>query len=532
MNERAYISTSSLYCCHWNIEVAPLYLAGLDVGTIGCKFVIFSDTGSVVASAYREYPLEIPKPGWLELNPAIVWKNIVEAIREALTISKIDPGDLASLAVSAQGEAFIPVGKSGEVLYNSIVTSDSRAQNQTSWLEKKFGAWDLFRITGHVLFPVFTLNKILWIRENMPKIYNSTEKFLLWEDYVNWKLTGRAAIDHSLACRTLMYDIGRKDWSDEILETCGVERALLSEILPSGSVVGNITKQASLESGLSEKTVVVTGGHDQACGSLGAGVVEPGPIYNVAGTVECCMPAVDKPILNEKMFESGCASYPHVVPGKYLVLAYNANAGLVLRWFRDNLASEEMKESLRLQISAYRLLDAAAEKVPKGASKLIFLPYFTGATTPNWNADARGVLFGLALHHGRPEIFRAMLEGLAYELRHNLENLIESGVRATELRSVGGGARSHLWLQLKADVTGVKVVVPDVSEASSLGAALLAGAGIGTYKSIQDASKKVYRVKSSYDPDKSASSTYEIYYKLYKKLYSSLREAFSELSRI
>ncbi|MGQ9514454.1 MAG: FGGY-family carbohydrate kinase [Thermoproteota archaeon] len=509
-----------------------MYIGGLDVGTIGCKFVIFTENGSIVSSAYREYPLEIPKPGWLELNPKIVWRKIVETVREALNLSKIDPEELVSLAVSAQGEAFIPIGKDGEVLYNSIATSDSRAKAQTEWLGKKFGAWNLFKLTGHVLFPVFTLNKILWIKENMPKVFGSTKKFLLWEDYVNWKLCGRAAIDHSLACRTMMYDISKREWSEEILGTCGIDRDLLSEIHPSGSIVGNISVEASHEVGFSQKTCVVTGGHDQACGSLGAGVVEPGPIYNVAGTVECCMPAVEKPILTENMFGSGCASYPHVVPGKYLILAYNANAGLILRWFRDNLAIEERMESQRRQISAYKLLDEAAEKVPQGASKLIFLPYFTGATTPNWNSEARGIIFGLALHHGRAEIFRAILEGLAYELRYNLEKLIEGGVKVTELRSVGGGARSPLWLQLKADVSGVKVVVPDVSEASSLGAALLAGTGVGVYRSVHDASRTVYRVRASYEPNILVRDTYDRYYKLYKRVYSSLKESFSELSRI
>jgi len=509
-----------------------LYIAGLDVGTIGCKFVIFDEMGSIVASAYREYPLNIPRAGWLELDPNLVWRKILETIREALSSSRIEPHELASLAVSAQGEAFIPVDANGRALYNSIVTSDSRAQSQTEWLRKKFGAWNIYNLTGHVLFPVFTLNKILWIRENMPSVYKSTEKLLLWEDYVNLKLSGRAAIDHSLACRTLMYDINRKRWSDEILNACGVDMDLLSEILPSGSVVGNVTRLASSETGLSEKTRVVTGGHDQACGSLGAGVIGPGPIYNVAGTVECCMPAVERPILTEGMFKSGYASYPHVVPGKHLILAYNANAGLVLRWFRDNLAGEERLEAEKRKVSAYRLLDEAAANVPRGASKLLFLPYFTGATTPNWNPNARGVFFGLALHHGRPEIFRAMLEGLAYELRYNLERLMDNGVRATELRSVGGGARSPLWLQIKSDVTGMRVVVPDVPEASSLGAALLAGTGVGIYNSVEDASMKVYKAGSPYEPNISARDEYQSYYAIYKGLYASLNGSFGELSSI
>lgn len=307
---------------------------------------------------------------------------------------------------------------------------------------------------------------------------------------------------------------------------------LLSEILPSGSVIGNVTRRASSETGLSEKTNVVTGGHDQACGSLGAGVIGPGPIYNVAGTVECCMPAVEKPILTEGMFKSGCASYPHVVPGKYLILAYNANAGLVLRWFRDNLACEERLEAGKRSVSAYRLLDEAAAVVPQGASKLLFLPYFTGATTPNWDPNARGVFFGLALHHSRPEIFRSILEGLAFELRYNLERLRENGVMATELRSVGGGARSPLWLQIKSDVTGMKVVAPDVPEASSLGAALLAGAGVGIYSSIEDASRKVYRTGSSYEPNISTKDVYQNYYEIYKSLYASLKGSFEKLSSI
>ena len=504
-----------------------LALMGLDVGTTGCKASIFDESGVEIHSAYREYPLICRKPAWAELEPNQVWTKVKESIREATGGTDTV---VRSVSVSAQGEAFLPLSKEGKPLYNSIVTPDQRAQEETRYLEETFGRKFLFEKTGMVLFPIYTLNKILWIRENEPRIFEKTAKFLCWEDYVNYKLTGRAAIDHSLANRTLMFDIKKRRWSEEILQQLDLGEDLLAETMPGGEVVGEVTREASRETGMEPGVTVVAGGHDQACGCLGAGVVAEGPLYDVTGTVECLMPAVSSPILTDEMLKGGFGNYCHVVPGKYLILGYNMTAGTVLRWFRDNFAQEVVKEALDASKSVYSLFDEFAESVPPGSEGLLLLPYFMGAATPNWDTHARGTIIGLTLAHGKSHVIRAIMEGITYELRNNLEALKKAGVEAHEIRAVGGGARSTFWCQLKSDVTNVPVVVPRVSEASSLGAAMLAGIGCDTFRDFEEAVERTYQLDRTYTPD--PKGAYERGFRLYRELYSGVSGLYPSLSEI
>ncbi len=431
------------------------------------------------------------------------------------------------VSISAQGDAFLPVSKKGRPLYNSIVTPDQRAQDQTRYLEEAFGREDLFRRTGMVLFPIYTLNKILWIRDAKPRVFSKADKFLCWEDYVNMKLTGEAAIDYSLANRTLMFDIRRRDWSEEILMDVGLEPGLLAEVVPAGTPVGEVSPEAGNETGLAPGTTVVAGGHDQACGCLGAGVIDEGPLYDVTGTVECLMPALRKPVLTKRMLLRGYGNYCHVVPARYLILGYNMAAGSVLRRFRDLFCREEIERAAGEGRPVYAVLDEMAASVGPGSEGLVLLPYFMGAATPNWDTHARGTLTGLTLAHGKHHIVRAILEGVTYELRSNLEALNKAGVRGDEIRAVGGGARSAFWCQLKADITHLPAHVPGIAEASSLGAALLAGLGSGVYSDVVEATERTYSVQRRFLP--STKQAYEEGFRLYKALYDRLVPLFPDL---
>jgi len=506
-----------------------MILMGLDVGTTGCKASLFDESGKGISSAYREYPLICRKPAWAELDPSEVWKSIRDSIREAL--HKAGGGkELLSLSVSAQGEAFLPISREGKPLYNSIVTPDQRAQAETGFLEKKFGSKLLFEKTGMVLFPIYTLNKILWIRENEPNTFEKTAKFLCWEDYVNLRLTGRAAIDHSLANRTLMFDINERRWSDEILQTLDLSEDLLAEPVPGGEVIGNVTTEASRETGIKSGVEVVAGGHDQACGCLGAGVIEEGPLYDVTGTVECLMPALSAPVLSDEMLKGGFGNYCHVVPGKFLVLGYNMTAGTVLRWFRDNFSLELLEKARAEGKPVYSIFDDLADSVSPGSEGLMLLPYFMGAATPNWDTNARGTLVGLTLAHGKAHLIRAIMEGITYELRNNLEALVGAGIRADEIRAVGGGARSKFWCQLKSDITHLPIVVPEVSEASSLGAAMLAGIGSGVYRDFSEAVSSTYRPLDTFGPE--PKEAYEGGFELYREIYSRISGLYPRLSEL
>ena len=363
-------------------------------------------------------------------------------------------------------------------------------------------------------------------------MYKKTWMFLCWEDYINLKLCGEPVMDFSVATRTMMFDIRKKVWSSDILEEAQIDESLLSDVQLSGTVVGEVSREAAEEVGLSEGTLVVTGGHDQPCGALGAGITETGPAMDATGTVECIAVVQKELTLTETMRMQGFAVHCYVVDGKYFMLGFNPSGGVILRWFRDNFAEKDVENARKMGIDVYDLLTGEASKAPLGSVELFLLPYFEGSGTPTFNRKARGVLVGLTLAHSKREVIRAILEGLTYELRKNVEAIEEHGTDITEIRAIGGGAKSEFWLQLKADITERKVVVPNVTESAAMGAAILASVGAKIHSSAEEAVEKVYSVKDTYTPTVEASSIYDKYYRLYKKLYSAFEKTFEEIEKI
>jgi len=512
-----------------------MYLLGLDVGTTGCKSVLFSPNGEIVSSAYGEYRLHHRRPGWSELDPDEVWRKTKETIRKSINKKGIDPEQIVALSTSVLGDAFIPVDNSGNPLYWSMTTVDARATEQTRWWEENFGADRIYRITGQPLtssMPIYPLSKIQWLRENESDVYKRTAMFLCWEDYVNLKLCGIPVIDYSVASRTMMFDITKKEWSKEILEAAELDENLLPEAKPAGTVIGQLTSEAAKETGLSERTLIVTGGHDQACGSLGAGIVESGPAMDATGTVECIGVILKTLSLTEQARMQGFAVHHYVIEDKYFLFGFNPTSGVILRWFRDNFAEKEREEAKKRNVNVYDLLMSLAADSPLGAKELFLLPYFEGSGTPTFNRKARGVFLGLTLAHSKNDILRAILEGLSYELRRNIEAIEEQRTEITEIRAIGGGARSDFWSQLKADITGKPLVVPNVTEAAALGAAILAGVGSGIYESAERAVKTVCREKSRFSPRLVHVKRYDRYYRVYRRIHEPLIEIFDEIYKL
>lgn len=500
------------------------YLLGIDVGTTELKAVLFNEDGEEVAASRAEYSLYIPEPDIVELDAEEYWNSCRKVISEILNISKINPREIRSIAISSQGETLIPVDREGEPLRRAIVWLDNRSKNESEIIRKRFGIDTIFKITGQPeVVPTWPATKILWLRKNEPEIFNKAHKYLLVEDFIIFKLTGVFATEYSLVSSTLMFDISKEDWWDEMLEFIGINREQLPELKPSGEAVGNITERASGETGLSTNTVVATGALDQAAGAVGTGNIKPGIITESTGTALALLATVESPTYDPKR---RVPCHHHVAPKKYLLIPWCPTAGAVLRWFRDEFGQYEIEAAKKMRVNAYDLLTLEASKVPAGSDGLIILPHFMGAGAPEFDPHAKGIMFGLTLKHSKAHVIRAILESIAFMIRRNIELLEELGIRVEEIRSIGGASRSTLWNQIKTNVTSKQVITLQIEEAASLGAAILAGVADGLFKSIEEGCKTMVKLKGKYEPQLEGREVYEKLYKVYCKLYDHVKELF------
>lgn len=491
-------------------------LLGLDVGTTGCKAVAFDRKGQVLARSYREYPLLRPRSGWLELDPEVVWGNLRACIREVNSQLASDP--VEALAVSSQGEAVVPVSVDGRVLANSPVTFDNRAVPQSEWWMQAIDRRRLYAITGQPLHPMFTINKIMWWREQEPSIYQRAWKFLCYGDFVLWKLGTEPVIDHTMAARTMAFDIRARRWSDEILTLAHLDADKLPQAAPSGTLVGKIPPTLATDLGFQGDVLAVTGGHDQPCGALGAGVMRSGEAMYAIGTTECIAPVFSRPV--ERLGDEGYPCYPHVAPEMYITLAGNFTGGALLRWYRDVLGFEERQIAARTRQDVYDVIIAQVTERP---SNLLVLPHFAGTGSPFNDPVARGAIVGLTFDTRREDIVKAILEGITFELALNLKYLRRAGINIDELRAIGGGVKSRTWLQMKADIMATPVAALAVSEAACLGAALLAGWATGVYASLREAIDTTVRVRELFQPDPGRARFYSERLSAYEGLYPALR---------
>ncbi len=493
---------------------------GLDIGTTGCRAAVFSDEWHLVASASREYSVLTPHPHWVEQDAERVWQLALETLTQAVGQSKADPPK--ALALSVQGEAIIPVDETGRPIRHAILGMDTRTTAENDWLAETFGAEVLFRRTGMPMHTMNTVTKLLWLRRNEPPLWSRAARFLLYEDYFLHRLTGRAVISHCLASRTQMYDLGTSAWATDILDHCEIDPRRLAELLPaSEAVAGMLDGTVARQIGLSKSVPVAVGGHDQACAALGSGVIRPGLAMVSTGTAEVVEVAMGSPMVDPKLREGSISVYRHVVPGAYLAMTLNHSGGLVLRWFRDTLCRDCVSRAAQTGQDAYDLLLAGA---PKGPTDLLVQPHFAGAGTPSLDTRSRGAIVGLTFATTQAEIAKAILEGLTFELRGNLDFLREAGVELGELHAVGGGARSRMWLQLKADICRMRLRVPRVTEAACLGAAILAAVAVRDYSDIAEAVRAAVGFDTVVEPDLERSRRYDGRYESYRQLHPALKD--------
>ncbi|MEM3404571.1 MAG: xylulokinase [Nitrososphaeria archaeon] len=499
-----------------------IYLLGIDLGTMGVKSTIYTATGKVVGSSYKEYPLDSPHPGWAQQDQSLWWKSTTSTIKECFKQAKISPEDVVAIGVCGQSHGPSAISKDGEPLLPCLTWVDRRSEPQVQRIADKVGARRVFEINGYPLDAAYTASKILWIKENAPDVYRNTYKFLLPKDFIVFKLTGVFSTDRTDAFATNLFDIKKNRWSEELLQEYDVPMDMLPEIHEPWEIVGEVSGTTAEEVGLNKGTPVAAGGGDWACTFYGAGFTKPGRGVDMTGTVDAIMVASDKFVLD---FENGISGLTHIVPGLYSgAWGGTQHAGSILRWFRDELFCYEKNIAEKYNLSAYKLMDIEAEAAPPGSRGLLIPPNFGGQRRPE-NPNSRGLIYGLTLTTKRGEIIRAIMEGIAFKLRADLDRWKKiTGVTCDEVRGIGGGARSKVWRQIKADILGVPFCRINIDEGGNLGAAILGGYAVGLYKDLIEPVETIVKVEEKENPIHENREIYNQLYTLYLKLHNTLEE--------
>ncbi|MBD3338777.1 MAG: hypothetical protein GF353_06705 [Candidatus Lokiarchaeota archaeon] len=494
-----------------------MFVASLDLGTTGCRTFIFDLAGTIIATHYEEWKSHYPTPSYVEQDASVWWDSIKKTIEAAIKKSGIDITEIVSLSVTNQRETIVPVDKEGTPLHNALVWQDRRTTDQVEFIKERVGVEKIYKTTGLTVDPYFSATKILWFKQKKPEIYNKAYKFLLVSDFIIHKLTGRFVSDYSNLSRTMLFDINNLRYSEDIASDLGLDLDKMPEPVKSGVDVGELTTD---ETFFDKKTLVVSGAGDQQSAALGVGVIGPGDIKCTTGTGSFILAYLKQPKFDpQKRVLCSC----HAIPGAWVQEASIFTSGAVLRWFRDEVGHAECLAAEDGQ-DPYDLMTAQAEKSKIGANGLLLIPHLVGAGAPHWNPFSKGVIFGLSLGHQRKDLYRAVLEGVAFEVRKNIEVFRTLGIEPKELKLTGGGSRSDLWNQIYADVLGITCVRNIIEEATSLGAAILAAAGAGLFPDISKAAENLCKEEKKWVPREDNKAVYDRLYDFSYDLYKLLEK--------
>ena len=508
------------------------YLIGTDIGTLGTKTVLVDLEGRVLARAYKEYGVLTPKPGWAEQWPDVWFNAVCETIKEVIKKSNVDPKDITGVCISGlYGGAGVLLDKDMKVLRPVIIWADRRAVEETKWIKENIGEDEVFKVSGNIVDPYYGYVKLLWVKRNEPEIWNKIKLMLTPNGYCIYRLTGEIAIDHSSAGNFGgVYDIHKRTWSYKMMDELGFPHDIFPEkIVMSKDVVGEITEEGAKLTGLKVGTPVCAGGIDAPVSALSVGALNDGDLASMLGTSMCNGFIQDVPRLSKRLI-----NYPYVAYDDKKIYSFAGiiTAGYCIRWFRDELGIFEKDVSAKLGISAYQILDMEASKVPPGSDGLIFLPHMmVGERAPWWDENVRGTLIGLTVYHTRAHIFRAFLEGVAYAIKYSIEVALEVGIPLKRIILVDGGAKSPLWRQIIADVTGMEIQYIAKTEGAPLGDALLAGVGTGQLKGYEVINEWL-EISEIVKPNKIRHEVYSRYYEVFKLAYKAMSPLFEKLREI
>ncbi len=479
-----------------------MYIGGLDIGTTGCKIVLFDENGKQGKIAYREY--NVKRSGGLhEVDASSLYNSVKEVIKEVAN------EDIRAIGVTSFGESFVMLDEFDAILAPTLLYTDPRGKKECEELSQIFGVENITKKTGTIPHEMYSVSKILWIKNNMPEAFSKLKFILLIQDYIVYRLTGIRQIDYSLAARTGCFDIRKKCWISELLEYAGINENNLSLPVPSGTIAGNIKDDIAEELGISNNTCIVSGCQDQIAALVGADVLEDGQAMDGIGTVECVPVVMNEIPIDFELYKSGYSVVPHI-NGNYACYALSYAGGATLKWFRDNFANV-----------SYSKLDSEISDKP---TDLLIMPHFAGAATPYMDTASKAAIIGLTFEHTRSDIYKALMEGTSYEMLLNLKKLSDFSINVKSVRATGGGAKSDVWLQIKTDVFGIPVASLDGDEIGGAGTALLSGRAVGIYNE----NTKLLKEKKVYYPNTEKHEIYERYFKKYEKIYTAQKEVISD----
>lgn len=487
-------------------------LLGIDIGTSACKVAVFDRTGKVLAQSNQAYQVYYPQNGWVEQDVNEWWNAICIGIKDVLSQKQVDADAICGIGVDGQSWSAIPVDEKGNVLSRTPIWMDTRARHICDRVKKEVGTEAIFKVAGNDFLPSYSTPKMLWFKEEKTEVFNNTYKFLQSNSYVVYKLTGIMSQDYSQGYGIHFFDMNSLNYDATLADKLGLSVDLVPDLYRCDEIVGEVTRHAAEETGLKPGTPVVAGGLDAACGTLGAGVYQVGQTQEQGGQAGGMSICTNHALAHPKLILS-----PHVVPGLWLLQGGTVGGGGTLKWFRQEFGQD----------LSFDDLTSEAGKIPVGSDGVTFLPYMAGERSPIWNPDAKGVFYGLSFDKTRGHLIRAILEGVAFSLEHNLRTASETGIDIGTLNAMGGSSNSVLWTQIKADVTGKTIQVPTSDTATTLGAALLAGVGCGIYQDYEEAVKQTIVITRTQEPNMKAHQTYQKSMELYLQLYRSLNDTFS-----
>lgn len=498
---------------------------GIDIGTSAAKLAAFDEAGQMRFCDQQPYAIHHPHTGWAEQDPEDWWRAICAGL-QSLWAQGCDPADVAAIGVDGQSWSAIPIDKDGQVLARTPIWMDTRAQATCDdWIER-LGEERLFAVGGNPFSPTYTLPKLLHWMDTQPDLVARADALLQSNAFVVQRLTGALTMDLSQAYGWQNFDLTRMRYDEALTKELGVPERFLLEPVACDAVVGRVHARAAASTGLLEGTPVVAGGLDAACGTLGVGVIESGQTQEQGGQAGGMSICLDRPLPHPQLILGA-----HVVPERWLLQGGTVGGGASLQWFAKTLgAAREASDDLtRTAPDIFECLSREAESAPLGANGVVYLPYMAGERTPIWDPQASGAYVGLGFGTTHADFVRATMEGVAYALRHNIETALTTGATLTELRATGGSANSRIWTQIKANVTGLPMLVPASDTATTCGAAMLAMVGVGCHRDYREAVERIVTVRRSQAPDPNATAAYLPWYDVYKSLYPANRAAMHRL---